>query len=403
MIFRSSRAKGFIAAPPSKSMAHRHIICAALSNGSSIVRNIDLSEDIKATLACIAQLGCSAELKGEELLISRNENISAEPVFRCNESGSTLRFFIPIALVLCNKARFEGSEVLMGRPLSVYEDLCREQGIAFIRKDGGIELEGGLKAAAFKVPGNISSQFITGLLFALPLLKGDSTIELTQSVESRPYIDMTIQVLRDFGIEVTWQGGDRLLIKGDQSYMACASTVEGDYSNAAFLEAFNTVGGEVEVGGLNPESLQGDRVYRSLFRQLEKGCCEIDLSDCPDLGPVLMAVAAAHNGALFTGTRRLRLKESDRGSVMCEELSKFGVHTEMGENSIKVGGGLEKPERALCSHNDHRIAMSLSVLLSVTGGVLEGPEAVRKSYPGFFDAIKGLGVSITEEGYGLDC
>ena len=194
MTINPSKAKGSITAPPSKSMAHRHMICAALADGRSTINNIDLSEDIKATIDCISQLGCNVKIKDKTVEIQRENRISSNPVFRCNESGSTLRFFIPIALVLCNKARFEGSDVLMTRPLSVYEDICREQGIRFERKNGGIEVEGKLRNNDFKVPGNISSQFITGLLFALPLLEGDSSIELTESVESRPYIDMTIQV-----------------------------------------------------------------------------------------------------------------------------------------------------------------------------------------------------------------
>ena len=398
MTINPSKAKGSITAPPSKSMAHRHMICAALADGRSTINNIDLSEDIKATIDCISQLGCNVKIKDKTVEIQRENRISSNPVFRCNESGSTLRFFIPIALVLCNKARFEGSDVLMTRPLSVYEDICREQGIRFERKNGGIEVEGKLRNNDFKVPGNISSQFITGLLFALPLLEGDSSIELTESVESRPYIDMTIQVLGEFGIKVEWQNEKKLSIKGNQKYKGCNSTVEGDFSNAAFLEAFNTIGGEVEVKGLNPNSLQGDKVYQKHFKQLMNGFCTIDISDCPDLGPVLMAVAALHDGARFTGTRRLKIKESDRGSVMCRELSKFGVSTEMAENSITINKcEIKRPEEVVDSHNDHRIAMSMALMLSVTGGRLEGSSAVRKSYPGFFDDIRKLGISITEE------
>lgn len=398
MTINPSKAKGSITAPPSKSMAHRHMICAALADGRSTINNIDLSEDIKATIDCISQLGCNVKIKDKTVEIQRENRISSNPVFRCNESGSTLRFFIPIALVLCNKARFEGSDVLMTRPLSVYEDICREQGIRFERKNGGIEVEGKLRNNDFKVPGNISSQFITGLLFALPLLEGDSSIELTESVESRPYIDMTIQVLGEFGIKVEWQNEKKLSIKGNQKYKGCTSTVEGDFSNAAFLEAFNTIGGEVEVKGLNPNSLQGDKVYQKHFKQLMNGFCTIDISDCPDLGPVLMAVAALHDGARFTGTRRLKIKESDRGSVMCRELSKFGVSTEMAENSITINKcEIKRPEEVVDSHNDHRIAMSMALMLSVTGGRLEGSSAVRKSYPGFFDDIRKLGISITEE------
>ncbi len=394
LLFRSSMAKGVAMAPPSKSMAHRHIICAALSDGVSTIENIDLSEDIKATLACIGELGCSSSITGNRIAI-KGGKAKEEALFRCNESGSTLRFFIPISLVLCKGSRFEGSDVLMTRPLSVYEDICREQGIVFRRENGGIALEGKLHADSFKVPGNISSQFITGLLFALPLLQDDSTIEMTQSVESRPYIDMTIQVLSEFGVRVSWISDRVLSIPGGQSYGPCISTVEGDCSNAAFLDAFNTIGGSVQIKGLSKDSLQGDKVYTELFPQLGKGFSEMDISDCPDLGPVLMAVAAANHGGRFTGTRRLRIKESDRGAVMCQELSRFGIETVMEENAITVKGGkLDRPSSAVQSHNDHRIAMALSLLLSLTGGTLEGENAVRKSFPGFFECIRALGIDV---------
>lgn len=404
VIFRPSKAFGTIAAPPSKSMAHRHLVCAALAGGESIVRNIELSEDIRATIGCVGNLGRKVDysdgvvsVSGPE--VSGTDSRAEVPVFRCNESGSTLRFFIPIALALFDRSRFEGSEVLMQRPLSVYEDICRNQGISFRRVSGvsgnccGLELSGRLHGGAFEIPADISSQFISGLLFALPLLKEDSTITLAGKIESRPYIDMTIKVLGQHGIDVKWTDERTLSVPGSRKYCSGDFTVEGDWSNAAFLDALGYVGGRVEVTGLNCDSLQGDRVYPYFFGALQKGFAEIDISDCPDLGPVLMALAACFHGASFIGTRRLKIKESDRGKVMCSELSRFGVGTVLEENRIVVQvGGLSKPAEAVLSHNDHRIAMALSVVLSKTGGVLEGASAVNKSFPDFFSRLKSLGV-----------
>ena len=223
-----STAKGVMMAPPSKSMAHRHLICGALANGKSVINNIDLSEDIKATLGCIKQLGASAEVVAGEganqIIVEgagdfiKNGARGTDPVknrlFNCNESGSTLRFFIPLAMLSGAPAKFIGSQVLMTRPLSVYETICQQHNIKLVHVEGGIEVEGKLNSGIFEVPGNISSQFITGLLFTLPLLEGDSKIVLTESVESKPYIDMTLQVQKEFGIKADWENENTLVVPG---------------------------------------------------------------------------------------------------------------------------------------------------------------------------------------------
>lgn len=396
MIINPSKAKGKMTAPPSKSMAHRHLICAALAQGKSVIHNIDLSEDIKATLSCIEQMGVKSEIAGSTITVYGNEvlkcSVSDKRIFNCNESGSTLRFFIPLAMLSGSKSFFIGSDVLMTRPLSVYEDICRKQNILLEHKNG-IAIEGKLKADDFVIPGNISSQFITGLLFALPLLDKDSTITLTESVESRPYINMTLQVQKEFGIRAEWHGENKLYIPGNQKYRAADTFVEGDYSNAAFFEALNTLGGDIEIEGLKSDSLQGDKIYLQYFEELKKGFASLDISDCPDLGPVLFTLAAALHGGEFTGTKRLKIKESNRGQVMCEELAKFGVKTQQEENRIVIyAGELHRPEEKICGHNDHRIVMSMAVLLTITGGEIVGTEAVRKSLPDFFERIRKLGI-----------
>ena len=414
MIVKKSEAKGKLIAPPSKSMAHRYLICAALAEGKSVIHNIDLSEDIKATLGCIKQLGASAEIEGDTIIVNgksdspsekgisdaKNASFasSTERLFNCNESGSTLRFFIPISLLSMEKSRFIGSKVLMTRPLTVYEEICRNQGIAFKATENGIETKGLLKSGDFTVPGNISSQFITGLLFTLPLLNGDSKIILTNSVESKPYIDMTLQVQEIFGIKARWENETTLFVPGNQKYIAKKAAVEGDYSNSAFFEAFNYLSGNVQVEGLNEKSLQGDKIYLEYFKKLSEGFCTLDISDCPDLGPILFTMAAALHGGEFTGTKRLQIKESDRGRVMCEELAKFGVKTLREENRIIIYEGKPvQPEKIIEGHNDHRIVMSMVTLLTVTGGKIHGIEAVRKSLPDYIKRIKNLGIEFTTE------
>ena len=407
-----SKVNGEMLCPPSKSMAHRNLICAALAEGKSIIRNVDFSEDIKATLSCIKELGAQYTIENNTVTIRGNPGFALQSQaqtlnFNCNESGSTLRFFIPLAMLQDKPSVFSGSQVLMTRPLSVYEKICQSQGIKLEQKEGKVYLQGKLHATDFEIPGNISSQFITGLLFTLPLLNEDSKIILTESIESKPYIDMTLQVQKDFGIEAAWINENTLLVKGNQKYKNTDTYVEGDYSNAAFFEALNTLGGKVKINGLREDSLQGDKVYLPYFNELCKDFARLDISDCPDLGPVLFVVAAAHNGGEFTGTKRLAIKESNRGQVMCQELAKFGIKTLQEENRIVIyKSELKRPEEVLQGHNDHRIVMSLATLLTLTGGRIEGISAVKKSLPDYFKRIKNLGIKfdydIEGESDGMD-
>ena len=354
-------------------------------------------------------------------MFENEKNEEMPLIVPCRESGSTMRFFIPLFLLTNRLVEFQGYGRLMERPMKIYEDICCEQGLLFQRTETGIQIRGPLRAGVFCVPGNISSQFITGLLFALPLLHEESRIELIPPVESRSYIRITLEVLRDFGITVR-EEGDTLIVPGSQQYQAHEYTVEGDYSNAAFLDALGLVSelaatnqeahtqekerlfqkgdGQgkaslVRVTGLKENSLQGDKIYGKYLAMLKEGEGSIDLQDCPDLGPVLMVVAAVFQGGRFVNTARLKIKESDRGQVMAEELRKFGVSIRCMENEIIVEkGDLRKPETVLNGHNDHRIAMALSVLCTLTGGSIDGAECVKKSYPGFFEDMKKLGIGV---------
>jgi len=395
-----STAKGSVFAPPSKSLAHRYIICAALAAGKSTITNVDFSEDIKATIDCVRVFGAEVEVCDNTVIVTgvgaKTDKSLLE--FPCRESGSTMRFFMGLAMYFGVASKFYGSETLRKRPFSIYEDLCRDNNIDFIKNEDHIFVNGKLSAGNYEIAGNVSSQFITGLLFMLPLFEKDSKISLIPPVESRSYLNLTIQAMADFGVEVSWMNENELIIHGGQHYKNTgdkAFAVEGDYSNAAFLDAFSLIGGSVDVKGLNEKSLQGDRVYKEYFEALRNSNACLDISDCPDLGPVLFAMAAACEGGVFTGTRRLKMKESDRGEVMCRELAKFGVDSKIEENQIEIfKSELKAPDEVLNGHNDHRIVMSLTLLLTLTGGSLEEAEAVRKSYPGFFEDIKKLGIEL---------
>ncbi len=394
-----SRLCGQIKAPPSKSYAHRMLICAALAGGESRISGISDSEDMLATLDCIEALGAEYVKRGDTVTIRGRCGKTPEgAVLRCRESGSTLRFMIPAALTGA-RLRFEGTPRLLERGVGIYEELLGQKGIE-IKKDGqGIEFCGALEAGDYVLRGDVSSQFVTGLLFALPLLGGDSTVKVLPPVESRAYIDITLFALRSFGVEVTEPEGNLFRIRGGQRYVPADIQVEGDWSNAAALEAFNYTGGSVRVTGLEPDSVQGDRVCLEYFERLREPNAQLDISGCPDLGPVLFALAAANgHGAVFTGTRRLRIKESDRAAAMAQELSAFGIEAELSDNSAVIRPGqLSAPSRTLSAHNDHRIIMALTLLCSITGGVIDGVQAVRKSYPNYFDDLGSLGLETEYE------
>lgn len=391
-----SLAQGVVQVPPSKSMAHRLLICAGLSQGESVIENVAFSQDILATLDCLKALGVSVQIQGNTVTVQGNPNPKAQGILPCRESGSTLRFFVPLCL-LSGGGTMTGSSRLMERPLSVYEDLFLQRNISLTRTDGSITVEGVLQSGDFSLPGNISSQFLTGLLFALPLCSGESRICSTTPLESGSYLDLTLSALATFGISVKRLDERTFVIPGNQTYQPQHVMVEGDESNAAFLEALNVVGGSVAIEGRNPETLQGDRVFDSLFAQLSEGFCEISIADCPDLAPILMTVAAMKHGCRLTDTKRLKIKESDRGTVMAEELAKFGADIEVGEDFIEIRKSpLKPPKSPLNGHNDHRVVMSLAVICTQYGGIIDGAEAVAKSYPDFFEGLKKLKVRLEE-------
>ena len=388
---------GKIKAPPSKSMAHRYIICAALAKGVSRIDNIAYSDDISATLDCVEALGARVE-KGEDyVIIDGTDTLTAAPAkaLCANESGSTLRFIIPAALLCGERVEFCGKERLFARPLGVYEDIAQRYGFEFVKKADGLTVFGKLESGIYRISDNKSSQFITGLLFALPLISGDSEIILEEYPESKPYIDMTIEAMLDFGVEVNYDGDRVFKIPGNQSYKARNITVEGDCSNAAFFEALKLLGGRVEVSGIRKDTLQGDVIYLDYFEKIKKGNAVLDITDCPDLAPILLTLMAECGGGKLTGTKRLKFKESDRGEVMKRELSKFGAEITCLENEITVENTkLHAPTESVKSNSDHRVVMSAAVLMTKYGGEIDGWEACAKSMPDFFEKLALLGGNI---------
>ena len=392
-----SLLSGTVKAPPSKSMAHRLLIAAGLARGTSEICGIADSEDVSATLDLLTALGAECRKQGDAVTVTGIDprTALATGVSSCRECGSTLRFFIPLCLLSDKEMTLSGSERLFARPLDIYEDICREQGLTFRRDTASVTLKGPLKPGTFTLRGDVSSQFISGLLFALPLLGGDSTIRLLPPVESRSYIDMTLDALAAFGVRATWLDELTLAVPGNQAYTARAASVEGDYSNAAFFLALRTLGMDVTVTDLPATTRQGDSICETYFDTLDKGTPTLTIGDCPDLGPILMAVAAAKHGCVLTETSRLAIKESDRGAVMAEELAKFGVRIDRTADTITVHGGtLRAPTAPLSGHNDHRIVMALATLCALVGGTIEGAEAVRKSLPDYFDRMNSLGLEM---------
>lgn len=396
---KKGTASGVVSIPSSKSVAHRLLINAALTDGETIINGLSLNEDIGATIDCLKTLGAKIDYSHGRCTVHGAKDRGESPRrLHCRESGSTLRFMIPLCLDSV-KTELYGSPRLIERPHSVYGEICEKNGFLWQSDGEKITVCGGLKSGEYEILGNISSQFITGLMLALPTLEGDSVIRLTTEPESLSYIDMTVASLAAFGIVIEKRSEREWFIKGSQNRRSPGIiNVEADESGAAFFGALNYIGGDVKLDNLNNNSCQGDRVWRLFFPMLESGRPEISIKDCPDLGPILMSLAACLNGVTLRDTARLKIKESDRGGAMAEELEKLGVKVTVEENTITVDpSGIHAPNEALDGHNDHRIVMSLAIMLTQFGGKINGAQAVSKSMPQFFTMLNSLGIE-TEEG-----
>ena len=406
---------GVLAAPPSKSMAHRAVLCAALADGESRLTGLAHSQDIDATLAAAAALGAQVEAGESWARIAGAAPLQAPaaPV-DCCESGSTLRFLIPLAALTGRPVAFTGRGRLMQRPQSVYQELFASQGLRFEQEGDTLTVAGPLRPGCFSLAGDVSSQFISGLLFALPLLDGDSRLCLKPPVESRSYIEMTRAAQSRFGVASAWLDEYTLAVPGGQAYRPRDMAIEGDWSQAAFPAALGVLAGDVTVTGLEPGTLQGDAVILDILRRcggraeavpggvrFQKSALhgtKIDLADCPDLGPILMALGLLCEGeTVITNAGRLRLKESDRIAAMEQELRKLGGRIESDGGTVTIRrSALHAPAGPLWGHNDHRVVMSLTVLAAAAGlpVQIDGAEAVAKSWPGFFAAVRQLGVEV---------
>ena len=406
---------GNITIPPSKSLAHRAIICACLAPGRSVISNIDYSVDIRATIEGMRHLGASIKEDKDTLFIDGIETFQYDgDVVNCHESGSTLRFFLPLFSLTGKRATFSGSKRLIERPQNVYEMLFQEQGIDCVRTYPNIIIDGRLKPGELTLKGNVSSQFITGLLFALPLLEADSKIHIEPPFESRSYVDLTIQMLKRFQIIVEYEDAYTLAIKGNQQYQPTDVLVEGDYSQLVFWASLGVLNHSVETHGLDLHSLQGDKKTIDIFQSMNAGIkvlddgyqfCPgtlngtvIDLNDCPDLGPMLFALATQANGkTTFQNAGRLRIKESDRIEAMETELKKLGCSISSTFGTVTITGPVKlQGNVTLHGHNDHRIVMALSILATIADEpiTIDDAQAISKSYPGFFKDLASCGIFI---------
>ena len=396
------KLSGAVTPPPSKSQAHRLLIAAALAEGESTLHNIARSQDIEATLRCITALGGRwTETAPGTLTVTgiggRRLSGGDLPRLDCGESGSTLRFFIPIALAVAGGGVFTGHGRLMERPQGPYFQLFDKKGIFYEQKNGVLIVRGTLTPGEYVLPGNVSSQFFTGLLFALPLLDGVSFIRSTTEVESKGYISITRDVLKTAGVETACADYFRELTVHGGTYHPFAAAVEADWSQAGFWYAADFLDSQVEIRGLDPDSAQGDKVVSELYWKLARpGDAEIDVSGCPDLLPPLAVMAAVRSGTTcFTNAARLRMKESDRLSTTAAALAALGGRAEEGPDFLTVHGG-PLTGGTVDSANDHRIAMMAAIAATgCTGPVtIRGAECVQKSYPDFWEVYRSLGGDI---------
>lgn len=412
VIIEPKKLSGSVLIPPSKSLSHRAIIAASLCEGRSVISNITYSEDIIATINAMECSGARFTKLEDSLVIDGSKINRLNEIIDVNESGSTLRFIIPILLTCPDPVKFVGHNNLVNRPLDIYTEIFDKQKLYYRKGVDSLPLyvEGALKPGDYEIRGNVSSQFITGLLFALPLLSGDSRIIVTTRLESADYVELTLDILRRFGITIK-RDDNIFYIKGNQKYKSTYYLVEGDYSQASFWLAANVMGSEISLLNLNPKSVQGDKKILDDLKSFGAKCvwtdktlkalpCNtkgttIDFVNTLDLAPALAVVAAQSEGETnFLNAGRLRIKESDRIAVITEEFTKLGADViEHPDGMTIVGKKVLKGNVCVNAHNDHRIAMALSIAALACDGPVKiiGADSVNKSYPEFFHDFQRLG------------
>lgn len=409
--------KGEVTIPPSKSLSHRAIICAALSKGESRVENLIFSEDIIATAKAMESLGIKMELEEDSInIIGTNKLKLINNEIDCNESGSTLRFIIPIALLADGEVTFTGRGRLTSRPLTTYYNIFDKEGIEYNTKSGlPLKAKGSLKPSTYEVEGNISSQFITGLMFTLPLLNGDSKIKIIGDLESKGYVDLTIDVLKQYGVEIINNDYKEFIVKGSQEYKSQNYRVEGDYSQVAFFIVAGLLGGEITCLDVKKDSLQGDKAIVDIVRKMggkieifedklkvypsKTHGAVIDASQCPDLVPIIATLGALSEGETrIINAERVRIKESDRLEAMRCELNKIGADIKETPDGLIINGKKSLKGGIVEGWNDHRIVMAMAIasIRCEDDLIIEGSEAIKKSYPTFFEDFKKLGGIVNE-------
>ncbi len=417
---KSHMLSGDVVIPPSKSLSHRVIIAAALAKGKSVISNVLYSKDIIATINAMRACGAKIEEFKDYLVIEGSDVIRACNIIDANESGSTIRFMIPIALVCNEEITFTGKNNLVKRPLDTFFEIFDKQGIKYERGSDYLPLKvtGGLKAGEFSIRGDISSQFITGLLYSLPLLNGDSIIKITTNLESKGYIDLTLDMLKKFGIEIENKDYKEFYVKGNQKYKPCDYTIEGDYSQSAFFLVANALGANITLHAMNPNSHQGDKkilddikafggnIEFDYDKQIIKSSKAdlngtiIDFSQSPDLGPALSVLASVSKGnSKFINASRLRIKECDRISCVKEELIKMGAKVSESEDTMSFEGVEYLNGAIVDSHNDHRLAMAFAMASIAAKGDIKilNAESVSKSFPNFWEVFESIGGEVIYE------
>jgi len=415
-----SQLKGAVTIPPSKSMSHRAIMAAGLAKGESQVSNLIFSKDIIATIGCMENVGATIQRGESSVSVKGIGGVSIKDnAFMCNESGSTIRFMIPIGMMdksYDEEIVFHGEGRLKTRPMTPYFDIFDEKGIKYDYQDSlPLSIWGSLEAGHYKLPGDVSSQFVTGLMYALSLNEAPSTIEMTSTLESRSYVDMTIDVMKDFGVTIEHDDYKVFKIKGNTPFTARSYEVEGDYSQVAFYIVAGLINGDLKLKGLKETSLQGDSAILSIVKEMggdiafvdgvlevkksETQGIAIDMSEIPDMLPAISVLAALSKGktTLYNG-QRIRLKESDRIKAMYTELSKLGANVTETEDGLIIEGADKLNGGDVEGWNDHRIVMALAMAgTAATDKVsITDAHAITKSYPHFFEDLKAIGGIVHE-------
>ena len=414
-IIKANRLTGEVTPPPSKSILHRYIIASSLAKGISKIENISYSDDIIATIEAMKKLGAKIEKKNNFLLIDGSKTFDKEYLnnnaeIDCNESGSTLRFLFPLSIVKKNRILFKGKGKLFKRPLSPYfENFDKYQIKYSYINENEILLDGELKSVEYEIDGDISSQFITGLLFSLPLLNGNSKISIKGKLESSSYIDITLDCLNKFGIKIMNNSYQEFIIEGNQTYKSGDYKVEADYSQIAFFLVANSIGSNIKINGLNTNSLQGDKKIIDFISQIDnwnkKEKLILDGSETPDIIPILSLKACTSKKEIeIVNIARLRIKESDRLRAIVKELSKLGFDLLEKEDSILINSRkdfnkiINNSPVYLSSHSDHRVAMTIAIASTYYDGeiILDNLDCIKKSYPNFWEVFLSLGGKIYE-------